>query len=68
MIGNPKYKQGQLVKFSLQENIKEGIIYIVDKYGTFEDDSDVSYDILVTDENCLYKHVREDSILEKTQE
>ena len=63
MKGNPKYQYGNLVKFELDGEIKEGTIYIIDKYGTFEDDSDVSYDILVGNENCLYKHINEKYIL-----
>lgn len=72
MLGYPKYQIGQIVTFEIDmynrgkqetETLKkEGTIAIIDKYGTFEDDSDVSYDILVTDENCLYKHIREDFI------
>lgn len=62
MKGYPKFKNGQVVKFEAEGSIKEGLIYIVDKYGTFEDSSDVSYDILVSDENCLYKHIREDKV------
>lgn len=60
MKGNPKYKLGQIVKFNIDDISKEGTIYIVDPYGTFEDSSDVSYDILA--DNCLYKHIREDFI------
>lgn len=63
MKGHPKYQYGNLVKFELNGEIKEGTIYIIDKYGTFEDDSDVSYDILVGNENCLYKHINEKYIL-----
>lgn len=63
MIGQPKYKLGQVVKFSFNDEVKEGTISIIDKYGTFFDNSDVSYDILVGPENCLYKHIREDSII-----
>lgn len=61
MKGNPKFQYGNLVKFELNGEIKEGIVYIIDEYGTFEDDSDVSYDILVKNENehCLYKHINE---------
>lgn len=61
MKGHPKYQYGNLVKFELNGEIKEGIVHIIDKYGTFEDDSDVSYDILVRNEkeNCLYKHINE---------
>lgn len=74
MIGKPKYKYGDKVKFSLNEEILEGTVYIIDKYGTWEDSSDVSYDILVetnkyiTKENpkgeCLYKHIKETLIIE----
>lgn len=63
MLGQPKYKEGQVVKFSIGDKTKEGIVYIIDKYGTFEDESDVSYDILVGDENCIYKHIREDFVI-----
>lgn len=59
MIGNPKYNVGDNVSFMLQDEKKNGDIYIIDKYGTFEDNSDVSYDILVKEENCLYKHINE---------
>lgn len=59
MVGNPKYKIGDNVSFTLENEIKQGEIYIVDKYGTFEDDSDVSYDIFVKSDNVLYKHVKE---------
>lgn len=61
MKGNPKYQYGNLVKFELNGEIKEGTVYTVDEYGTFEDDSDVSYDILVKNEkeHCLYKHINE---------
>ena len=59
MIGQPKFKYGDNVKFNFNNDIIEGIVYIVDKYGTFEDDSDVSYDIYVKENNILYKHVNE---------
>lgn len=59
MIGKPKYNVGDNVSFMLQDEKKNGEIYIIDKYGTFEDNSDVSYDILVKEENCLYKHINE---------
>lgn len=62
MIDHPKYKKGQVVKFKIGNNIKEGFIFIIDRYGIFEDGSDVYYDILVGKENCLYKHIREDMI------
>ena len=61
MLGKPKFKHGDLVTFNIIiDNVETPIIgnvYIVDKYGTFEDPSDVSYDIMSND--CLYKHVGE---------
>ena len=68
MVGKPKYKCGDIVQFKFYDGIKEGVIAIVDKYGTFEDNSDVSYDILVEGENTLYKHFTEKSIVQKTGE
>lgn len=62
MKGNPKFEYGQEVKFKRDDEEKVGKIYIIDKYGTFEDPSDVSYDIMVESENCLYKHWREDMV------
>ena len=59
--GFPKFNYNDEVKFNLDGEIKKGIVYVIDKYGTFEDDSDVSYDVLVANENerCLYKHINE---------
>ena len=61
MKGRPKFNYNDEVKFNLDGEIKKGIVYVIDKYGTFEDDSDVSYDVLVANENerCLYKHINE---------
>lgn len=64
MKGNPKYKVGDKVSFKFDTDILQGEIYVVDKYGTFFDDSDVSYDIYVESKNCLYKHIKEPSIVE----
>ena len=69
MLGKPKYTYGDIVKFTANDNkIREGIIAIIDRWGTFEDDSDVSYDIMNKEENILYKHFREDCIIEKIGE
>jgi len=65
MVGNPKYQLGDKVKFKCDNDIKEGYIAIVDKYGTFFNDKDASYDILNKDEKMLYKHFTESLILEK---
>ena len=63
MIGKPKYKEGDVVTFQLGSLKKTGTIEIIDAFGTFEDNSDVSYDIMVTEENIFYKHIREDFII-----
>lgn len=61
MLGKPKYHENDLVEFQWLKDKpnKVGIVYIVDKWGTLSDDSDVSYDILVKEENMLYKHISE---------
>lgn len=64
MIGNPKYSFDDEVKFKLGDEVMTGKIFIVDRFGTFEDSSDVSYDILVLGK-LLYKHVREDMIIDE---
>lgn len=61
MLGNPKYKIGDIVTFSFGEDTITGAIYIVDRNGTYEDKSDVSYDIMT--DGCLYKHVNEKYII-----
>ena len=64
MIGKSKFEYGQKVRFTISDQEgnaleKIGTIAIIDRYGTFFDPSDVPYDILVEDENCLYKHITE---------
>lgn len=69
MIGKPKYNYEEEVKFEIIENgitkIKTGTIAIIDKYGTFFDNSDVSYDVMVIEDEgrCLYKHINEKFIM-----
>jgi hypothetical protein len=66
MIGKPKYKAFDKVEFEFIENeVHIGVIWIVDKYGTFFDKSDVSYDIYVEEENVLYKHINEKCVKRK---
>ena len=66
MIGKPKYKEDCKVEFEFNgEKLREGVVYIVDKYGTFLDKSDVSYDIYVEEENMLYKHINEKYVKRK---
>jgi len=76
MLGKPKYQLGQHVMFHVRNqeyNIKgtaipdgewkQGYIYVVDANGVLEDQRHVHYDIMVPDENCLYKHVNEYNVL-----
>ena len=62
MIGEPKYKLGDKVKidFDLGDGIQTfiGDIFIVDAYGTFEQNEEPSYDIMVEGVG-LFKHFRE---------
>ena len=61
MLGKPKYHENDLVEFQWLKDKpnKVGVVYIVDKWGTLSDNSDVSYDILIKEENMLYKHISE---------
>ena len=68
MIGKPKYKIGDKVSFKLEDTIYTGYVHIVDAYGTFENSSDVSYDIMIENwgpkkEKCLFKHINENLII-----
>ena len=66
MIGKPKYKENDKVEFEFIENeVHIGVIWIVDRYGTFFDKSDVSYDIYVEEENMIYKHINEKYVKRK---
>lgn len=67
MLGKPKYNYGEKVCFKFAYNKNEtkvvtGTVEIMDRFGVFEDNSDVYYDIYVESEHCLYKHIREDSL------
>ena len=73
MKGQPKFNCKDIVKFKLQDKEYIGEVWIVDKYGTWDDPSDVSYDILVENafkegdehyhpngnNDCLFKHITE---------
>lgn len=65
MLGKPKYKEGTTVKFIVCGKSKKGVIWIVDKYGTWNYTEDVSYDIMVESENCLYKHIPEKYVVKR---
>ena len=56
----PKYDRGDVVAFEFREGeIIEGMIEIVDRFGTFEQNEEPSYDVYRFENNTLYKHVRE---------
>lgn len=59
MLGKPKFELNDKVSFTLQEKTIDGVVYIVDAYGTFENPNEVSYDVFSEDENILYKHIPE---------
>lgn len=59
MLGNPKYSRNDIVTFEFNGETKIGTIAIIDTHGTIEQNTEVSYDIFVEDENCLYKHIVE---------
>ena len=62
MKGFPKYKIGDKVHFEFTIEDKKysenGEVVVVDKWGTFEDNSDVSYDIELED-GSWWKHISE---------
>ena len=68
MVGQPQYKYGDIVKVKIGDTEITGAVAIIDRYGTFFDDSDVSYDILNKEENMLYKHINEKYVVVKVGE
>ncbi len=71
MLGEPKFKREEQVRFTFdikgEERSFDGVIYIVDAYGTFEQKEEVSYDIeaLMDGEVVLFKHVRESCVTKR---
>lgn len=62
MIGKPKFKYGDIVEFNYNNEKIVGTIEIIDSYGTFFDESDVSYDIMCGNykgKPMFFKHVKE---------
>lgn len=62
MIGKPKFKYGDIVEFKYNGEKIVGTIEIIDSYGTFFDNSDVSYDIMCDNykgDRMFFKHVKE---------
>lgn len=71
MKGKPQFKLGDRVQFTLpEEGTFHGEVYIIDPYGTWDDPSDVSYDIMVDEwgpkkEQCLFKHITEKLVVKE---
>jgi len=71
MLGNPKFKVNDKVKFKIIvdgfEKEMEGVVAIVDSYGTFFQNEEPSYDIMVDHflggEKTLVKHIRESDVV-----
>ena len=70
MLGKPKYKVGTTVKFIFRNQLKTGVIWIVDKYGTWDYTEDVSYDIMVKSDGTFISctHYRRENEIFKTKE
>ena len=58
------YQQGEEVSFLLDGKLYNGIIEIVDKFGTFFDNSEPYYDIyaVIQERKTLVKHVRQSCV------
>ncbi|MCQ2510113.1 MAG: hypothetical protein MJ116_06580 [Lachnospiraceae bacterium] len=71
MLGNPKFKEQQMVSFSIEENGEmkkyDGVVYVVDPNGTSEQTEEPSYDIEVFfgGKVELFKHIRESQVTER---
>ena len=71
MLGKPKFNYGDKVYFEIRMNkdapliTLAGTVEIIDAYGTFEQNEEVSYDILVP-EYGLFKHMRESCLMSVT--
>ena len=59
---NPSCKVGDEITFFCGNTQKKGVVMIVDAHGTFDNPGIPSYDILVEEENMLYKHVSNEMI------
>lgn len=58
-LGHPRFERGDRVSFDFKDGKKVGVIDIVDRYGTFDQSEEPSYDVFVEEENCLFKHIVE---------
>jgi len=62
---NNVYERNDIVKFLYEGDIKKGIVTSVDRYLFGEMSEQIDYDVYSEEENILYKHINELSIIEK---
>lgn len=62
------YNYQDKVKFQWKDGAKDGYIEIIDRFGTFEQRDEPSYDIMNYEDACLYKHVPQSLIVCKMED
>lgn len=72
MLGNPKFNYGDIVSSYIVDMTGdiiefEGTVEIIDRYGTFEQNEEVSYDVMVDNwcnsgKKMFVKHLRESNL------
>ena len=71
MLGNPKFQREQMVSFSWETEGEmkhyDGVVYVVDPFGTAEQTQEPSYDIGVylDGEVVLFKHIPESFVSDR---
>ena len=74
MLGKPKFKREDMITFEVELNDElrkiDGVIYIVDAYGTSDQNEEPSYDIeaFYDGEVMLFKHIRESQVSERNNQ
>ena len=74
MLGEAKFKREDMVTFEIDMNGTvqkiDGVIYIVDAYGTSEQKEEPSYDIeaFYNGEVMLFKHIRESMVSKRNNQ
>ena len=66
------YKKGDIVTFAAGSYQFSGEIWIVDAFGTFDQNEEPSYDIFVSQhpkypDGVLYKHIRQSNIIRRQE-
>ena len=78
-MDKPKYDYGDVLVFHMnevknwdgetvfEEQDIEGVVEIIDRYGTFEQNEEPSYDLYNKERNTLFKHIRQSAIIKKVR-